>query len=140
MKLQVAVYKHNAVLINSLTLHRGGHRSALDAGADGSSPLAGESLNSDVVGCVRLQTFDCHLCFCCTVGIVVLTVYISIHYHIRDNLSIPLSQRRGVPGQPSGGSSQAYHTQILGVAARNVFRGADLLHILLPVACSVFGT
>lgn len=122
-----------------LTWHDGGHGSTLNTGADGSSPLAVESLDSDVISCVRQQTLDGHLCFRGTVGAVVLAIDISIHHYVLDNLPVPPGQRRGVPGQLSGGGGQTHHTEILGVAAGNVLRGADLFHILLPVACSVFG-
>lgn len=122
-----------------LTGHRGGHGSALDAGAERPRPFAGECLHSDVVGGVRLQTLDAHVCFSGAVGAVVLTVDVSIHHGVLDNLPVPLGQKRGAPGQVGGGGGQARHTQVLGVAAGNIFGGADLLHIHLPVACSVSG-
>lgn len=123
-----------------LTGHRGGHGSALNTGAERSCPLPGESLDSDVIGGVGLQTLDGHLCFCGTIGAVALAVDISIHHYVLDNLPVPLGQRRRLPGQVGRGGAQARHTQILGVAARNVFGGANLLHVLLPTAGSVSGT
>ena len=122
-----------------LTWHGQGHGSTLNAGADGSPPLAVESLDSDIVGGVWLQPLDGHVCFYGTVGVVIEDIDISINHHISDNLPVPLGQRRGLPGQLGGGGGQAHHTQVLGVAAGNVLGGADLLHILLPVACPVFG-
>lgn len=123
-----------------LTGYRGGHGSALNTGAEWSCPLPGESLDSDVVGGVGLQTLDGHLRFCGTIGAVALAVDISIHHYVLDNLSVPISQRRRLPGQVGRGDAQARHTQILGVAARNIFGGANLLHVLLPTAGSVSGT
>lgn len=82
---------------------------------------------------------DGHLWFCGSVCVVVQTVDISIHQHVFQNLSIPLSQGGGVPGQLDGAGCQAGHTQVLGVAAGNVFRGADLLDVLLSIACLVLG-
>lgn len=122
-----------------LTWHGRWHGSALDAGADRSSPLAGKSLNSNVISGVRLQTLDDHLCFCCTVGVAALAVNIPIHHLILDNPPIPLCQRRGVPGQIGGGGSQTYHPQINRIAGGNVFRGGDLLQMFLSIASWVSG-
>lgn len=74
-----------------LTWYIDGHGSALNAGADGSSSLASESLDSDVIGSIRLQTLNGHLCFIGTVSVVVLAIDISIQHQVLDNLSIPLS-------------------------------------------------
>lgn len=121
-----------------LTWHGSGHGPTLNAGADGPRPLAGEGLDSDVVGRVWLQALDGHPRFCGAVGAVVLTVDISVHHSVLDDLPVPLGQRRGLPSQVGGGGGQADHAQVLGIAAGNVLWRADLLHVLLPVACSVF--
>lgn len=126
--------------VRSLTWHGGGHGPTLNAGADGSPPLACEGLDSDVVGCVWLQALDGHLRFCGAIGVVVLAVDISVHHIVLHNLPVPLSQRRGLPGQVGGGGGQTDHAQILGIAAGNLLGGADLLHVLLPIARSVFAT
>ena len=131
---------HTHTHTRGLTWRGGRHGPALDAGTEGSAPLAGEGLHADVIGGVWLQALDGHLRVGGGVGGVLLAVDVPVHHQVLDDPPVPLGQRGRVPGQGGGALAQIHHAQVLGVAARHILRGAHRLDMLLTGARAVLGT
>lgn len=75
------------------------HGPALDAGAQRAGPLAGESLNTDVIGGVWVQSLDGQVCFRGVAVVVLLVVYVFVHHPVVSYLAVPFLQVRRLPGE-----------------------------------------
>lgn len=109
-----------------LTRHRCGHGPALNAGAERSWSFPGKSSHSDVIRSVRLQAADTHACLCCTVGLILYTVDVTVHNIIAHNFAISLHQWWRCPCQSCRGGAQSHHAEVLWVTTRCVLKGRNL--------------